>query len=245
MSNTVKPDGYNTPIPAKIMTPDRVETRIGTLEFNDGFPTEQTAELLYDHLDFLRGVEAFLVGVPAASLEAMCLGMTEFGVAACHQVLIVERAARLEPAVPDRQHRHGLCDGHPRPRARRSDGLGDPARVWTYHGQRRLVPVHHRHGQAGPRPRSGRQVPHPAPRLRRVRPGRVLRVGVAVVGSTGWPCVACSSTASPTRRPSSSRRVSASTRSRRSTTRRRWSSSHSRGRSSTPSMPTTSGSSMS
>ena len=30
------PQGYNTPIPAKIMTPDRVETRFGTLEFADG-----------------------------------------------------------------------------------------------------------------------------------------------------------------------------------------------------------------
>ena len=61
MSDTVTPEGFNTPIPAKIMTPDRVETRIGTLEFDDGFPTQATADLLYDHLDFLRGVEAFLM----------------------------------------------------------------------------------------------------------------------------------------------------------------------------------------
>ena len=85
MSERVKPDGYNTPVPAKILTPDRVETRIGTLEFADGFPTEATSRLLYDHLDFLRGVEAFLNGVPAASLEAMRMGMEEVGVKACHQ----------------------------------------------------------------------------------------------------------------------------------------------------------------
>ena len=35
--------GYNTPIPESIMTPDKVETRIGTLEFFDGVPTKQTA----------------------------------------------------------------------------------------------------------------------------------------------------------------------------------------------------------
>jgi hypothetical protein len=29
------PPGYNTPIPAKIMTPDRSETPLGTLEFDD------------------------------------------------------------------------------------------------------------------------------------------------------------------------------------------------------------------
>ena len=46
MSSTLQ--GYNTPIPAKIMTPDRVETRIGTLAFTDGFPTQATADLLYD-----------------------------------------------------------------------------------------------------------------------------------------------------------------------------------------------------
>ncbi len=35
--------GYNTKIPEHIMTPDRVETRIGTLEFFDGIPTKETA----------------------------------------------------------------------------------------------------------------------------------------------------------------------------------------------------------
>ena len=85
------------PIPAKIMTPDRVETRIGTLEFADGFPTEATAELLFDHLDFLRGVEAFLNGVPAASLEAMRIGMEEVGVTACHQVGILDHLLDSNP----------------------------------------------------------------------------------------------------------------------------------------------------
>jgi len=61
------PPGYNTPIPRSIMTPDVVETRIGRLEFADGVPTPQTASVLWDHLDFLRGVEVFLNGVPAAS----------------------------------------------------------------------------------------------------------------------------------------------------------------------------------
>ena len=61
--------GYNTPIPESIMTPDKVKTRIGTLRFFDGIPTKETAELVYDNLDFLRGVETFLNGIPATSLE--------------------------------------------------------------------------------------------------------------------------------------------------------------------------------
>ena len=52
--------GYNTVVPESILTPDRVETRLGTLEFWDGVPTKGTAELLYDNLDFQRGVRAFL-----------------------------------------------------------------------------------------------------------------------------------------------------------------------------------------
>jgi len=35
-SNVVPTPGYNTKIPDSIMTPDKVETRIGTLEFFDG-----------------------------------------------------------------------------------------------------------------------------------------------------------------------------------------------------------------
>ena len=97
MSDLVKPEGFNTPVPAKILTPDRVETRIGTLEFADGFPTEDTSRLLYDHLDFLRGVEAFLNGVPAASLEAMRIGMEDVGVTACHKVGILDRLLDSAP----------------------------------------------------------------------------------------------------------------------------------------------------
>jgi hypothetical protein len=40
-----------TEIPKSITTPDRVETRIGTLEFFDGFPTEETAQKCFDNLD--------------------------------------------------------------------------------------------------------------------------------------------------------------------------------------------------
>ena len=60
-------------------------------------------------------VEVFLNCVPAASLEAMRIGMAELGVDACHQVGDRRRPARLELAVPHRQHRHRLRVGHPRP----------------------------------------------------------------------------------------------------------------------------------
>ena len=39
-----------TKVPASITTPDKVNTRIGTLEFFDGIPTKKTARLCYDKL---------------------------------------------------------------------------------------------------------------------------------------------------------------------------------------------------
>jgi hypothetical protein len=82
--------GYNNKIPESIMTPDKVETSIGTLEFFDGIPTKETAELCYDNLDFLRGVEAFLNGMPAASLEAARRGHLSLGAKKSNQILIFD-----------------------------------------------------------------------------------------------------------------------------------------------------------
>ena len=59
MPNDQIPEGFNTPVPSKILTPDHVDSRIGPLNFVDGVPTADTAEQMFDHLDFLRGVEVF------------------------------------------------------------------------------------------------------------------------------------------------------------------------------------------
>jgi hypothetical protein len=66
-----------TEIPPSITTPDNVETRVGTLRFFDGFPDEATVEKCYDNLDFQRGVQAYLTGLPAVSVEAFRRGMAE------------------------------------------------------------------------------------------------------------------------------------------------------------------------
>ena len=68
-----------TPIPEEITTPDSVETRLGTLKFTDGFPDEATVAKVYDNLDFQRGVEAFLTGVPGTSQVAIRHGIRSFG----------------------------------------------------------------------------------------------------------------------------------------------------------------------
>ncbi len=68
-----------TDIPESITTPGKVETRIGTLEYIDGFPTQETSQKLYDYIDFARGVDVFLTTIPAASLVAMRDGMRYIG----------------------------------------------------------------------------------------------------------------------------------------------------------------------
>ena len=66
--------------PESVLTRDRVESRLGTLEFKDGAPSEATAALLYDNLDFQHGVQAFLGAIPGASLVAMRRGFKSVGV---------------------------------------------------------------------------------------------------------------------------------------------------------------------
>src|SRR5580692_4996109 len=68
------------PIPPSITTPDSVDTRIGTLKFTDGFPADATVQKVYDQLDFSRGVQTFMTGMPGASLAAMRTGFQKLGV---------------------------------------------------------------------------------------------------------------------------------------------------------------------
>lgn len=89
--------GYNNSIPPQIMTPDSVQTRLGTLNFSDGFPTKETSQKLYDNLDFMRGVETFLNFIPASSLEGMRTGMAELGATQSNQVVIFDHLLDSNP----------------------------------------------------------------------------------------------------------------------------------------------------
>ncbi len=92
-----KTPGYNTKIPEQIMTPDQVKTSIGTLDFFDGLPSDATSQKVYDYLDTERGVESFLKGIPATSLEAMHRGWQELGGKAFNYVLIFDKLADSRP----------------------------------------------------------------------------------------------------------------------------------------------------
>ena len=88
---------FNTYIPPKILTPDKVETPIGTLDFFDGLPDEATVQKLYDNLIFMRGVEAFLSGIPATSIEAIRLGCVEVGAKRASDVVIFDKLMDSNP----------------------------------------------------------------------------------------------------------------------------------------------------
>lgn len=80
-----------TDIPKGILTPDVVETSIGTLKFFDGAPLPETTELVYDNLDRMRGVDAFLKGVQGASLRELIEGPKTIGAnTAFNKILIFE-----------------------------------------------------------------------------------------------------------------------------------------------------------
>ncbi|MDH3548533.1 MAG: hypothetical protein OEQ16_04225, partial [Gammaproteobacteria bacterium] len=67
-----------------ISTPNQVETSIGTLEFLDGAPLPETADRVYDYLDTMRGVDAFLKGMPGASLQGLIHGAHSQGATEAH-----------------------------------------------------------------------------------------------------------------------------------------------------------------
>ena len=68
-----------TDIPPGVATPDKLETSLGTLTSVDGVPDAKTTQKVYDNLDLNRATEAFLNGLPIASMYAMKKGLLELG----------------------------------------------------------------------------------------------------------------------------------------------------------------------
>lgn len=69
----------STEIPASVITPDKVETSIGTLKFRNGFPEPETVSKVYDNLDFQRGTQAYLTALPIVSIEGARRAINGFG----------------------------------------------------------------------------------------------------------------------------------------------------------------------
>ena len=68
-----------TQIPTGIASPDKVETRLGTLEFFDGFPDDAAVQKLYDNLDFQRAVQAYLLALAPVNMAGLREGLLTVG----------------------------------------------------------------------------------------------------------------------------------------------------------------------
>lgn len=66
-------------IPAELVTPHKVETPIGLLEFNDGVPGPKTTAAVYDNLDRTFAYRAFMDNLRGVSIHALRKGMKDLG----------------------------------------------------------------------------------------------------------------------------------------------------------------------
>ena len=83
--------GFNIKIPESIMTPDKVDSKIGELTFFDGVPTGNTVQKVYDNLDYLRGIDTFLKSIPACNIEGMRTGTASLGVSEYNEVMVMDK----------------------------------------------------------------------------------------------------------------------------------------------------------
>jgi hypothetical protein len=67
-------------VPPSLVTPDKVETRVGALEFKDGAPNEATVQKVYDNLDFTYAFRAFTDTMQGVSIRALRKGILSIGV---------------------------------------------------------------------------------------------------------------------------------------------------------------------
>ncbi|MDX5583576.1 MAG: hypothetical protein QNK20_01410, partial [Aureibaculum sp.] len=97
VTKDVQTYSQTTELPEGLHTPNVVETSIGTLNFMDGAPSKETAELVYENLDKMRGVDAFLKGMPAASVRQLILGPEALGTNQNNKVLIYDKLMDSKP----------------------------------------------------------------------------------------------------------------------------------------------------
>jgi len=70
----------NASTPPSIVTPDKVKTVIGTLEFHDGLPSKETLDKVYDNLDLSHAMRAFADTLQGVSIHAIRKGLRDIGV---------------------------------------------------------------------------------------------------------------------------------------------------------------------
>jgi len=70
-----------TPIAPGVMVPDKIETSIGTLNLNYGYPDDATTQKVYYNLDASRALQAYLLAIPIVNQAGMRATLRQFGLA--------------------------------------------------------------------------------------------------------------------------------------------------------------------
>ncbi len=78
-------------VPADILTPDKVETSIGEIDYDDGRPLDATVKKAYDFLDRNRAVDVFLTHLPAVASAVLQPAFAKMGATESYDVLISEQ----------------------------------------------------------------------------------------------------------------------------------------------------------
>jgi hypothetical protein len=96
-----------------ISAPDKLESRLGTLEFVNGVPRSETVKTVYDHLDLVHALNVYLNGFAGASTYALRKGFQEAG-AADNQILmfseLLDSASLFLTANADTVYFIGIVD---------------------------------------------------------------------------------------------------------------------------------------
>ena len=136
--------------------PDKIETSAGTLEFKDGVPTAETAQKVYDTLDFTSALNVYNNSFRGASALAIVKGFEGIGAEPGDVVIfseLMDSNSLFLTANADTVYY--LTGARPEQRP----GGGRAAVERGRHDQRHVVLLDHRHRRPGAGPRAWRQVP--------------------------------------------------------------------------------------
>ena len=77
---------------------ETIDSKIGKLEFEAGYPAQETVQRLYDELDFQRAVQAYLWALPMSSYGAMVDAHKALG-ADNHTVIVADKLAEPQQLI--------------------------------------------------------------------------------------------------------------------------------------------------
>ncbi|WP_281614734.1 DUF1254 domain-containing protein [Flammeovirga sp. SubArs3] len=80
----------STDIPESVITPDKIETSEGELNFFDGVPSKETVETAYNFMDKSRAYTAFMDGMKYASIWSLYKGHYKMGNTTANSTLIFD-----------------------------------------------------------------------------------------------------------------------------------------------------------